>query len=69
MTDRDSLTVYSKKDFDNARTKAQVVGWLQGAGAVLIFGVVVNLIGWIPMIAIGAVALFVLYRVLFGGRS
>lgn len=56
--------IYTKKDLQNAETKGQIVGWLQG-GAVVVGGwLVVGLIGWIPTIlALGGVG-YVGYKLL-----
>ncbi len=55
---------YTKKDLQNAETKGQIVGWLQG-GAVVVGGwLVVGLIGWIPtVLALGGIG-YVGYRLL-----
>ena len=68
MTDRESLTVATRQDLDNARTKGQVVGWVQGAGAVLLLGIVLNLAGWIPVVVVGGGVAYLIYRVLFGRK-
>ena len=46
---------YTKKELDRARTRANVVGWMQGAGVVLGGAILWNLLGWIPVV-IGVVA-------------
>ena len=66
MTDRNSLSTATRQELQNAQTKGQVIGWIQGAGAVLVFGLVLNFVGWIPLLAIGAVGAYLGYRVLFG---
>lgn len=60
----DRVPRYTKTDLDNARTKGQLLGWLQGAG--ITFGVmfVIGLIGWLPGILLGAGLAFVLYKLL-----
>jgi hypothetical protein len=59
-------TLYSQKDVDNARTKGQLIGWVQGAlvgiGGFLLLG----LIGWIPTLLILGVGGFLLYKLLSG---
>jgi hypothetical protein len=68
MAERESLSrLTTKQELENARTRGQVVGWIQGAGAMLLIGVAVNLLGWLPLIAVGALGAYVGYRVLFGG--
>ena len=64
---KDNLpTLYSQKDVDNARTKGQLIGWVQGAlvgiGGFLLLG----LVGWIPTLAILGIGGFLLYRLLSG---
>jgi hypothetical protein len=46
----DNLPVkYTRTDLENARTKGQLVGWVQ-AGAVVVGGVLLlKAIGWIPV--------------------
>ncbi len=67
MAKPNSLTTTpTKRELENARTKGQIVGWVQGAGAVLVFGLVLNFLGWIPLIAIGGIGAYLAYRVLFG---
>ncbi len=63
MTKTD-LQVYSKTDLENARTKGQLVGLLQGAGAILAAGLVIKIIGWIPAILVIGAGAYLLYRVL-----
>ena len=59
--------VYTEAQVERARTTAQLVGWLQGAGVVIGGAILWNLLGWIPMlIGVGAV-MWVLYK-LFGPK-
>jgi hypothetical protein len=63
MTKSD-LQVYSKTELEDARTKGQVIGWLQGAGAVIALGLLLSVVGWIPTIlAVGGIG-YLLYRAL-----
>lgn len=61
--------IYSKSDLETARTKGQVMGWVQGAGAVLAVGVVLKLLGWIPTLLVVGAVVYVLYRLLGGGTK
>ncbi len=62
---KSELQPYSKSDLENARTKGQIVGWLQGAGAVVVAGVVFSVLGWVPtLLAVGAGG-YLLYRLFF----
>ncbi|MEJ2483408.1 MAG: hypothetical protein P8049_09930 [Gemmatimonadota bacterium] len=63
MTKSD-LQLYSKTELEDARTKGQVIGWLQGAGAVIALGLLLSVVGWIPTIlAVGGIG-YLLYRAL-----
>ncbi|MCA9738770.1 MAG: hypothetical protein R3E98_17535 [Gemmatimonadota bacterium] len=61
--------IYSKSDLETARTKGQVMGWVQGAGAVLAVGVVLKLLGWIPTLLVVGGVVYLLYRLLGGGTK
>lgn len=54
--------IYTEKELTRAKTSSRVVGWLQGAGVVIAGGILLNLLGWIPLvIALGGVG-WVLYK-------
>jgi len=69
MSDRHALTTATKQELENARTKGQVIGWIQGAGAVLALGLVIKFLGWIPTIVVGGAVIYLGYRLLGGGKS
>lgn len=56
--------IYTKRDIQRARTSSKVIGWLQGGAAVLIGGMMLNIIGWIPALVIVGVVGYVAYKVL-----
>lgn len=61
--------IYTDKDVTRAKNTAQLVGFAQGVGAVIVAGIAWNLLGWIPvLLVLGGVA-WVLYRFLFGGKD
>jgi hypothetical protein len=61
--------IYTKKDLENARTKGQVIGWVQGA-AVAVGGLfLLRVVGWIPTIAILAGGGFLLYKLLSSSKK
>ena len=60
----DLVPRYTKTELENARTKGQLVGWLQGAGVTFAVLMVVGLIGWIPAIVVGVGAAALLYKLL-----
>ena len=57
--------IFSKTDIENARTKGQVVGWLQGGGVVAGGLLLLNFFSWLPgLLLVGGVG-YVGYRVFF----
>jgi hypothetical protein len=69
MTKSNLPGIYSQKDVENARTKGQLVGWLQG-GAVGVGGMLLlGVIGWIPTLAVVGVGGFVLYKLFAGPKG
>lgn len=60
----DTVPRYTKTDLENARTKGQLIGWLQGAGVMFAVMFVVGIIGWIPGILLGAALALGLYKLL-----
>jgi hypothetical protein len=57
MTKTD-LQLYTRTDLENAQTKGQVIGWVQGAGGLLVLGVVLKFVGLIPLLVVGGVVAF-----------
>lgn len=55
---------YSQRDLDNARTKGQIVGWLQGGAVVLAGTLLLGVIGWLPTLAALGIGGFVAYKLL-----
>ena len=66
MTKDNLPTLYSQKDVENARTKGQIVGWVQGAVIGIAGMLLLGLVGWIPTLVILGVGGFVLYKLLSG---
>jgi hypothetical protein len=61
--------IYTDKEVTRAKNTAQVVGFAQGAGAVIVAGLALKMLGWIPvLLVLGGVA-WVLYRVVAGGKE
>ena len=46
---------YTETELTRAKTASKVVGWMQGAGVVFGGAILLNLLGWIPVV-IGLVA-------------
>ncbi|HKG95520.1 MAG TPA: hypothetical protein VKA84_26650 [Gemmatimonadaceae bacterium] len=64
MSRSDLVQRYTETDLQNARTKGQIVGWVQGGVAAFALLLVVGLIGWIPSILLLAVVAAVVYKLL-----
>jgi hypothetical protein len=43
---------YTEKQLERARNRERLVGWAQGAGAVVAAAVLWNLLGWIPVLLV-----------------
>jgi hypothetical protein len=52
-----------KADVENAQTKGQVIGWVQGASAVVVAGLVLSAIGWLPALIVVGGLVFVAVKV------
>jgi hypothetical protein len=68
MTRQPVRREYTDLDLQNAHTKGQVIGWLQGGfttiGGLLVF----QFVGWIPALIVAAVVGFVVIK-LFSSRG
>lgn len=53
---------HSDEDLELARTKGQVVGWIQGGAAVIVGGILLNLLGWVPAVIVVGVVAWVAYK-------
>ena len=69
MPDHTALTTATKEQLQNAQTKGQVIGWVQGGGAVFLLGVALKFLGWIPVIAVAGAVGFVGYKLLSGKKG
>ncbi len=60
--------IYTKDELEVARTKGQVIGWIQGAAVVVLGGMILKLVGWIPALAAVGLVGFIAYK-LFSRRK
>ena len=58
--------IYDESDVARARRRGKFVGWVQGAGATILVGLVLNMLGWIPTIAVTGLVGYVGYKLVFG---
>lgn len=67
---RDDLVgkTYTETELQNARTKGQVVGWVQGGLGMLAGLMVLRIVGWIPALIVVGVIGFLVVKAL-GSRK
>ena len=58
--------IYDESDLERARRRGKLVGLVQGAGSVILLGVVLSMLGWIPTIVVTGLVGYVVYKLLFG---
>lgn len=63
------LTLYTDEDIERARNRGKVVGWIQGGLGVLLVGLVLKALGWIPTLLVTGLVGYVIYRLLVGGKK
>jgi hypothetical protein len=54
--------IYTEKELQKARERGKMVGWVQGGGAVVLGGIALRLLGWIPAILVVGFVIWVLYK-------
>jgi hypothetical protein len=59
---RTDLELYTKSDLEKARTKGQLVGWVQGGAVVLAGAVLLSFLGWIPTLVVLGAGGFLIYK-------
>ncbi len=60
---------YTEQDLEKAKKSGRFVGWIQGGAAVLVGGMVLNILGWIPtVLVVGGVA-YLGYKVVTSGSD
>lgn len=69
MTADNLPDLYTDRDLARARRRGKFVGWIQGGGAVVAVGVIYNLIGWIPTIAVLTLVAYGVYRLVRGSKT
>jgi len=61
--------MHTPTEVENARTKGQVIGWIQGAGVTIATIWVLKLVGWIPALLVVGVLGFVAFKLLFRRKT
>lgn len=59
---------YTESDLARARRSGKIVGWLQGGAAVVIGGMILNVVGWVPTVLVVGGLAYVAYRLLLKPR-
>lgn len=62
MASEYKTAIYTREEVENARTKGQLVGWVQGGLAVGGLFFLLQFIGWIPLLGIAAFLVFAGYQ-------
>jgi len=55
--------IYTHDQLENARTKGQVIGWVQGGAAVGALLFLLQFIGWIPLIGVASLLAFMGFKI------
>ena len=63
MASEYKTAIYTHEQLENARTKGQVIGWVQGGAAVGALLLLLQFVGWIPLIVIAALLAFAGFKV------
>lgn len=56
--------IYTERDITRARRKGKAIGWIQGGGVVIVGGMILNFLGWIPTVLVLVVVAYGVYRLL-----
>lgn len=62
MPGKYETAVYTQEQLENARTKGQFIGWVQGAASVGILLFLLQFLGWIPLLLIAGLVAFGGYK-------
>lgn len=63
MASEYKTAIYTHEQLENARTKGQVIGWVQGGAAVGTLLFLLQFIGWIPLILVASMLAFAGFKV------
>ena len=69
MSKEYETAIYTREQLDNARTKGQLIGWAQDAASIGAFFMLLNFIGWIPLMLIASVLGFAGYKFITRNKS
>jgi len=70
MTDFDHLPqLHTQRDIEKARKRYRMLGRVEGAVAVVAFGAIMNLLGWIPSVLVVAIIGFVVWKLVSKVKS
>lgn len=63
MASEYKTAIYTHEQLENARTKGQVIGWVQGGVAVGALLFLLQFVGWIPLIIIASLLAFAGFKI------
>ena len=64
-----NVQLYTDQDLLKAQRRGKLVGWIQGGAAVVLAGLALQFIGWIPALLVLGVVGYGLFRILFGRKQ
>jgi MFS superfamily sulfate permease-like transporter len=62
MASEYKTAIYTREQLDNARTKGQVIGWVQGGASVGVLLFLLQFLGWIPLVLVAGLLAFLGYK-------
>ena len=62
MSKEYETAIYTREQLENARTKGQLIGWVQGAASIGALILLLNLLGWIPLLIVASLLGFGGYK-------
>ena len=62
MPTKYETSVYTREHLESARTKGQLIGWVQGAASAGVLMFLLQFLGWIPLLLVASVVGFAGYK-------
>ena len=62
MPSKYETAIFTREQLENARTKGQLIGWVQGAVSVGVLLFLLQFLGWIPLLLISGLVGFAGYK-------
>lgn len=62
MTSKYETAIYTREQLESARTKGQLIGWVQGGVSVGVLLFILQFVGWIPLILVAGLLAFLGFK-------